>query len=247
MLTRGPQEEVPLAWARLILPDSRSPSPAEAVSYATLLLHAELRTSRGEDAGPVHLSKWQERFNLALQMAQAFIVFLSEQLALRTGAVTAALPSSKTVQVPTTQIALWLSASHDLTELVDIRGLQLMQDCPPSDSFAAYAVADTLGESSEAMAQAWLIQMCENALQANDYESILPSIQAVPSESYKSLFGRLPPINRRALLVKVGVVGVGVVSLAAGIVIGDEVFGGGRIIKEYIYPPAPSGSPAPLP
>src|SRR5262249_1379948 len=89
----------------------------------------------------------------------------------------------------------------------------------------------------------WLIQMCENALQASDYESILPSIPAVASESYKSLFSRLPPINRRALLVKVGVVGVGVVSLAAGIVIGDEVFGGGRIIKEYVYP-APSPPPS---
>jgi hypothetical protein len=238
VLTGSAHDEAPLAWAQLVLPDFRSPSSADTFLYADLLLYVELRTYSGDAVPPVDLPKWQERFYCALRMAETFVAFLMRELAIRTATSPRAAVNSKAVPDYHAQIGVWLSATHDLTELIETANLRLIAGYPLPDTFAAYAVGDALGESPVAIAQAWLIQMCDEALLASGHEAILASVPDL-ADAHKSLLGKLPPINRRALLVQVG---AGVVVLATGIVIGDEIFGGGQIVKEYVYPPTPSPS-----
>jgi hypothetical protein len=240
VLISGNHEKVPIGWARLILPDSRSPSPSTTSNYADLILYISLPTHDDNESPPADLTKWQERFDQVFDTVKAFMVCLANDAILGSSGTPTTAAVSEMVPDLVAHVGISLGAPNSITQLVDVSNLSYVEGAHPSGTFAAYAVADPIGEPPATLAQAWLIQMCDEALHLSDYELILPSV-ADWAENRPRLT-ELPPVNRRALLVSVGAAAVTLTSI---VVIGDNITSG-QIVKKYLYPP-PSPSPSPVP
>jgi len=219
----------PVALALLELPDARHLDRSMKETQASL--HLRLKVSGGPDVRPAAATilQWQQRFERILRMTDIFTRFLGRDMQLRP------LTDADTGVRRSPQIAVFGSASHVLTELFDLSGLQL-EGRSTHRQFSTYAIADPRGEPPRSIALAWIIQICEEYLEASGYESVLLDIPR-PAR-FKS---PIPHVTRRALLVQIG---AGAVSLTAVSFLADELLGSGHIIKKYVYP-APSPKPSP--
>jgi hypothetical protein len=241
ILTGAGSKDNPIAWVQIQIPDSRSSNFKQAARFAELIASVDLCANRSSIAPSADLTTWQGRLYQVFALAEAFTTFLLSDstlgLVVEPTQVTSATPSE-----PNTQIGVWVRARSDITELVTKAGVSFAEGSQPVTAFSAYAVSDSPGETPEAIAQAWMIRMCEKTLRLQHFEHILASVPSFADSMIEPRTDRQRAVNRRTLLVRVG---GSAVSLSAGIVI-DQVFFQGRVIKEYVYPPEPSPSPHPL-
>jgi hypothetical protein len=152
VLTSGDERAIPIAWARLLLPESWAPRHGHDAQRASLVLHMELSGANSTSAKAANLRTWQQRFAQALNLPTALAMFLVDHLGLDTRGD------------PATEAGLWLEASAVLTELVDIDGLKVVPGSPQLSQFTGYAVAEADGIDSEHLARAWLRTMSDSCL-----------------------------------------------------------------------------------
>lgn len=154
-------EEAPVAWSRILLPDSTTQRYGRDARCAYLVLYVEPRTAEGGTAPPARLVIWHRRLSRALKLPAALAAFLADNLTLATG------------NDPAAEAAVWLKAPRDLRQLVDAGGLEVVPGSSLSSWFMGYAIASAEGSDVSATALAWLRQMCDSALHLDDYESAL--------------------------------------------------------------------------
>jgi hypothetical protein len=159
------EEEIPLAWARLLLPDSATLQYGRDPRFAYLVLYVEPERY-GQPAPPVGLPMWHRHFARALQLPDALAAFLTDDLGLATRGS------------PPAEVALWLNAPRSLTELVEVDAFAVVPGTPQLNSFAGFAVASAEGEQAAQTAVAWLRQMCDSSLHLDGYESALDSLRS---------------------------------------------------------------------
>lgn len=162
VFSNDPEQGAPIAWARILLPDSAYPSVWRDPLCADFVLHVEPRIRSGEPAPSVNLAAWQRRFIDGLDVPDAIATsLLVGDLRLGIG------------EEPTTKIAVWLEGRPDLSTLVDITGFRRLRGTQMSPWFGGYAVADGDGEPASSLAVEWLRQMCDDALHLDGYEPML--------------------------------------------------------------------------
>lgn len=158
---RGDQDDTaPTAWARILLPDPARSSFWRDPQSADFVLHIEPRERNGQPAPARGLPDWHRLFAQALSLPDVIASsLLSGELALNTP------------EEPSTKAAVWLTAPHDLTELVDISGLRRLPGSYISSWFHGYAVADeTTGHGASVVATEWIRRMCDDSLRLDGYE-----------------------------------------------------------------------------
>jgi len=164
VLTSGGEEITPIAWARLLLPESWAPRHGHDARRASLVLHIELDGPDDAPPNAASLVSWHQCFAQALRLPMVLAAFLEEGLSLSTSAD------------PPTEVALWLEASTVLTELVDIDGLGVVPGSPQSSEFTGYAVAATDGQDRDSLALTWLRTMCDSRLHLTSSVAALASL-----------------------------------------------------------------------
>jgi hypothetical protein len=158
-------EEAPVAWARVLLPESSIQRYGRDVRCAYLVLYVEPRTGAGAPAPPASLISWHQRFSGALKLPAALAAFLVDGLGLSTPAD------------PAAEVGAWLKAPHALTELVEVDAFDTVAGSPQSNWFMGFAIASPDGEQASEAALAWLRQMCDSSLHLDNYESALASLR----------------------------------------------------------------------
>jgi hypothetical protein len=233
-----------LARARIRLPDPRPFSSAKHKLYADLIVSFALSESVDKASPRADLTSWRTRFYQIFALADTFVTFLATESTLGLNRRQRNGNSAKPIETLSAEVSFRLEAVHGIADLVIHSESTTSDDGRPSKEFSAHAIADTSGERPSAIAQSWLIDMCETVLQLRDYEYSLARMPKLPGLSTFNRSGGYPTINRRALVVRV--LGASLVSVSAGVIIDRTIFGG-RIIKTYVYPPRPSPSPSPHP
>jgi hypothetical protein len=159
------EEQAPVAWARILLPESLTRQYGRDARSAYLVLYVEPRTDEGLPAPPASLASWHQRLSIALQLAAATAAFLTGDLRLATAAD------------PAAQTGVWLKAPRHLTELVEVDAFESVPGSTQSNWFMGFAIASSGGERIAETAVAWLRQLCDSALHLDDYESALASLR----------------------------------------------------------------------
>jgi hypothetical protein len=159
-------EEAPVAWARILLPDSLTQQYGRDARCAYLVLYVEPRTVEGAPAPPASLVSWHQRLSGTLRLPAALAAFLVDDLEL----ATAADPAAET--------GVWLKAPRDLRELVEVDAFEVVPGSPQSNWFMGFAIASADGDQVSDAVLAWLRQMCDSSLHLVDYEPTLTSIRA---------------------------------------------------------------------
>jgi hypothetical protein len=158
-------EEPPVAWARVLLPDSLTQQYGRDARCAYLVLYVEPRTGAGTPAPAASLVSWHQRFSGALKLPAALAAFLDDDLGLATA------------DDPAAEVGVWLRAPHALTELVEVDAFDTVAGSPQSNWFMGFAIASPDGEQVSEAALAWLRQMCDFSLHLDGYESALASLR----------------------------------------------------------------------
>ena len=230
-----------VAWARLVLPDSRSLSVVRRASFATLVVHVEIRSKSGHTMPPTDLIVWRSRLREPFALMDAFGSFLRKRLRLGLG-VHSRVFGGEQDQEPDAEIGALLFSRPDISKLVFTGMLPINDAELPSESFSVYAMKNIRGLADIKVADAWLIDMCENPLHLRDYEDTLASIPGFVDGPIRSGLARVP-VQRRVLLV---VLGLSVATLTSAVIV-DKTLNKGRVVNQYIFPPPPSPSPSPSP
>ena len=158
------EEEAPVTWARVLLPESLTKQYGRDARCAYLVLYAEPRTADGAPAPAASLVSWYRRLSGALKLPAALAAFLVDDLGL------------STADDPAAEVGVWLKAPHALTELVEVDAFDTVAGSPQSNWFMGFAIASPDGEQASGTALAWLRQMCDSSLHLDDYESALASL-----------------------------------------------------------------------
>lgn len=166
VLAQPTAEEAPVAWARVLLPETITRMYGRDARSAYFLLYVEPRTASRDPAEAASLVGWHQRLSGALALPTAFAALLADDLA---------LPTSND---PPTGVGIWLKAPRALTELVEVDAFDVVEGSPQSNWFMGVAIASPDGEQLSEMVQAWLRQMCDSSLHLNDYESALASLDS---------------------------------------------------------------------
>jgi hypothetical protein len=159
-------EEAPVAWARVLLPETLTRLYGRDATSAYLVLYVEPRTSAGTPALAASLADWHRHLSGVLKLPAAFAEFLGGDISLATTAD------------PPAEVGVWLKAPHALTELVEVDAFDVVAGSSRSNWFMGFAVASSEGEQSSGMVQAWLRQLCDSSLRLNNYEADLASLDA---------------------------------------------------------------------
>jgi hypothetical protein len=173
ILTSGDEDATPIAWARLLLPESWAPRYGHDARRASLVLHVELSGANGASAKAANLLTWQQRFAQALKLPTALATFLVDDLGLDASGD------------PPTEAGLWLEASAVLTELVDIDGLTVVPGSPQLSDFTGYAVAVADGLDGERLALAWLRMMSDSCLHIDGSAAALAPLARTGGPRFK--------------------------------------------------------------
>jgi hypothetical protein len=158
------QETAPVASAMFL------PSIAGQSLYgrdprcAELRLYIEPRTADGSPAPPMKLVDWQARFARALAIPRLLAGFLSHDLGLATS------------DDPHARFGILLEAPGPLTELIDIGGLRPLPGNFARNQFVGWAIADPGGSPTAVIAREFMTQVCEHALNLDDYEWALSPV-----------------------------------------------------------------------
>jgi hypothetical protein len=171
--------EAPVAWARVLLPESSTQRYGRDVRCAYLVLYVEPRTGAGAPAPPASLISWYQRLSGALKLPAALAAFLVDDLGLSTPAD------------PPAEVGVWLKAPHALTELVEVDAFDTVAGSPQSNWFIGFAISSPDGEQASEAALAWLRQMCDSSLHLDNYESALASLRPQSTDG--------PPLTVRVL------------------------------------------------
>lgn len=159
------EEGSPLGSALLLPPTTGQHlfGRADNVAYFALNLEPAVFDGRPEAAT---LRTWYERACRAISLAQAFGLFLSGDLGLRTRAK------------PAAQVGLLIQAGQSIAELVDAGELRPLPGASFSSQFLGYAVADADGEPPAETARNLLRQLCDHSLHLGEFDAVLAAVDA---------------------------------------------------------------------
>jgi hypothetical protein len=166
----GTEEEPPVAWARILLPESLTQQSGRDARCAYLVLYVEPRTGAAVPAPAASLVSWYQRLSGALKLPAALAAFLVDDLGL------------PTTNDPPAEVGIWLKAPHALTELVEVDAFDIVAGSPQSNWFMGFAIANPDGEDAAGTALALLRQMCDSSLHLDQYESALASLKRRPTD-----------------------------------------------------------------
>ena len=164
VLAGDDENEVPAAWARLLLPESWASHFGRDPRYADLVLYVEPGMAQAGKVSPAGLAVWHERFARAVRLPAVLARYLTSDLGLATSSD------------PAAQIAIWLKArGTSLTELVDVDGFTVVPGSQPN-WFIGLAVADQEGQDADRLARTWVGEMCDS-MSLDGHESALLSLR----------------------------------------------------------------------
>ena len=190
---------------------------------------------------PADFAVWRSRLHQPFLLATAFASFLRRRLRVGLSPYGRVL-SREQAKEPEAEIGVSLFSPQDISDLVSTDTLTVVEAEQPTRSFSMCAIEDPAGLAGIKIADAWLIDMCDNALGLRDYEDTLARIPGFVEGPVRSRLARVPA-NRRVLLVGLG---LGVATLTV-VVVADKTLQQGRIVNKYVFPPLPSPSPSPSP
>ncbi len=163
VLAGDDENEVPAAWARLLLPESWSSHFGRDPRYADLVLYVEPGMGQASKVSAAGLAAWHQRFTRTVRLPAALARYLTSDLGLATSSD------------PATQIAIWLRArGTSLTELVDVDGFTIVPGSQPN-WFTGLAMADQDGQDANALARTWVGEVCDS-MHLDGHESTLLSL-----------------------------------------------------------------------
>jgi hypothetical protein len=181
VLTSADEQAVPVAWARLLLPEPHTPIGWRDSGSALLLLHIERRcedlASEQLEPNSIPFLEWHRILRKVLECPTALAGFLTQDLGLD-------IPLPEAVDdpfeidppLPVASVATWLITPQAMTDLVDVSGYQQLPGSPVSRQFDAYAVTDPNGVDAGDMAIDWMRQMCDYSLHLDDYDVSLTEL-----------------------------------------------------------------------
>lgn len=157
-------DKTPFASATIFLPSvAQQASFGRDPNCAELRLHIKPQTADGRPTPPVKLVNWQDRFARALAVPRLLAAFLSDDLGLTTS------------DDPRARFGILLEAPGPLTELIDIGGLKTLPGDAVRNQFVSWAHADPSGSPAAVTAREFMTQLCEHALNLDNYEwALLP-------------------------------------------------------------------------
>ena len=219
----------PVAWARLLLPQTDTSYHGYDPHSAVFILHVYPRARDGSPAPAANLTTWHGRLVLGLAIASALAAFLTQDLGL-------ASAGGQPVQA-----GVYLEAPHSMTELVDIEDLASLSGSSMPGWFMGWAISSPNGQEASTLAREWLVQMCDNTLYVDGYEPILAAIceSGHPSPKPPSTHGR--KAGRRMAMVTVITIVVGT-GIAVSILLTQP---GIPVHKAAFHPPQPRITMAP--
>ena len=160
------ENEVPAAWARLLLPESWASHFGRDPRYADLVLYIEPGMAQAGNVSPAELAVWHQRFARAVRLPAVLAGYLASELGLATSSD------------PAVEVAIWLKAcGTSLTELVDINGCTVVPGSQPN-WFIGLALADQEGQNANGLARTWVGEMCDS-MHLDGHESVLLSLRPV--------------------------------------------------------------------
>jgi hypothetical protein len=157
-------DKAPVAWARILLPNSHSRQYGSDARCAYLVLYIEPRADAGTPAPPASLAAWHRRLSQALRLPTAVAAFLANDLGLTTA------------DDPPAEIGVWLMAPSNLRELVEVDFFEVVPGSPQSNGFMGFAVADLDGDQAPEVAVALLRRMCDSGLHLDGHDEALISL-----------------------------------------------------------------------
>lgn len=155
------------AWARLLLPEVAMSSYGRDPRFAQLILHVEPRETGGGLPVSVDIRAWHERFSKALHIPEVLATFLEKTLELATS------------DDPPAQLGIELKTQRGITDLVDLKGLKLLEGSQPSPWYMGWNIADRTGQQPAQTAVELLRNMCDYTLHVDEYEELLDSLTAL--------------------------------------------------------------------
>ena len=164
VLARPATEEAPVAWARVLLPETITRMYGRDARSAYMVLYVEPRTALEGPAKAASLASWHQYLGAALKVPGAFAALLNDELGL------------PTANDPPAAVSIWLKAPRALTELVEVEAFDVVAGSPQSNWFMGVAIASPDGAQSPEMVQAWLRQMCDSSLHLDNYEADIASL-----------------------------------------------------------------------
>ena len=153
-----------IAWARLLLPQVAQSSFGRDPRFAELILHIYPRTADGAPPEPADIRTWHERFTNTLSIPTVFAAFLEHVLELDTSAD------------PPAQVGIQLKTPHNMTDLVNLEGLKILEGSQPSPWYTGWSLADPAGQPPKRAATELLRNMFDYTLHIDEYEGILASL-----------------------------------------------------------------------
>jgi hypothetical protein len=163
VLAGDDKNEVPAAWARLLLPESWASHFGRDPRYADLVLSVEPGMAQAGNVSPAGLAAWYQRFARAARIPALLAGYLTSDLGLATSSD------------PAAEIAIWLKArGASLTELVDVDGLTVVPGAQAS-WFIGLAAADEGGQDPDGLARTWVAEMSDS-MHLDGHEPVLQSL-----------------------------------------------------------------------
>ena len=164
VLAGDDENEVPAAWARLLLPGSWAGRFGRDPRYAGLVLYIEPGMGQAGNDSPAGLASWYQRFVRAARLPAVLAGYLTSDLGLATSSD------------PAAGIAIWLKArGASLAELADVDGFTVVPGARAS-WFLGLAAADQDGQDPDGLARTWVAEMCD-AMHLDGHEPVLQSLR----------------------------------------------------------------------
>lgn len=165
VLAGDDENEVPAAWARLLLPESWASHFGRDPRYANLVVYVEPGMAQAVNVSPAGLAAWYQRFARAARIPAVLAGYLTSDLGLATS------------DDPAAEIAIWMKArGASLTELVDVDGFTIVPGAQAS-WFIGLAAADQAGKGTDSLARTWVGEMSD-AMHLDGHELVLQSLGA---------------------------------------------------------------------
>jgi hypothetical protein len=164
-LTAGEENTAPVASAIFVPSAAGQTLDGREPRCAELRICINPRNADGSAASPMRLADWQSRFTRALAVPRLLADFVSNDLG-----ITAS-------DDPHARFGIRLEAPGPLTGLIDIGGLSTLPGRDVSNQFTGWAIADPNGNPATATAREFVTQLCEHALNLDNYEWALPPIE----------------------------------------------------------------------
>ncbi len=163
VLAGDDENEVPAAWARLLLPESWASHFGRDPRYADLVLCIEPGMAPAGNVSPAGLAAWYQRFARADRLPAVLAGYLTSDLGLATSSD------------PAAETAIWLKArGASLTELVDVDGFTVVPGAQ-ANWFTGLAVADQGGQDPDGLARTWVAEMSDS-MHLDGHEPVLQSL-----------------------------------------------------------------------